>query len=198
MLDAKMEPMIAKEMVKGAADTLYSEFSLGYSMLLNMLRRYVPDGSSVLSQFPCLLSKTCWARHRVCHNVSWPSSDGAEPESIMRASYRQFQMEKALPSLELRAAELKQQHSAIEIAQEDQVGVGYDASERFATSGLVMHLMWTCLGLSLAESWERGTDGLRWGFRLAFCTRQDLHVGRVIGAGGGVPDVAATAGSDKR
>jgi len=38
MVDEKMEPSVAKEMVKGLADPLYSEFHLGYNMLLNLLR----------------------------------------------------------------------------------------------------------------------------------------------------------------
>ncbi|KYR02109.1 DEAD/DEAH box helicase [Tieghemostelium lacteum] len=38
MVDEKMEPEIAKGMVKGKADRLTSSFWIGYSMLLNMLR----------------------------------------------------------------------------------------------------------------------------------------------------------------
>ena len=72
MLDTKMEPSIAKDMVKGAPDTLHSEFHLGYNMLLNMLR--VED---------------------------------ADPEALLRASYKQFQMEKSLPQLERKVQELQ-------------------------------------------------------------------------------------------
>lgn len=72
MLDTKMEPSLAKEMVKGAPDTLHSEFHLGYNMLLNMLR-----------------------------------VEGANPEALLRASYRQFQMERSLPELEQRAHQLE-------------------------------------------------------------------------------------------
>eukprot|EP01100_Stratorugosa_tubuloviscum_P004671 TRINITY_DN2179_c0_g1_i1.p1 TRINITY_DN2179_c0_g1~~TRINITY_DN2179_c0_g1_i1.p1 ORF type:complete len:1067 (-),score=472.48 TRINITY_DN2179_c0_g1_i1:84-3284(-) len=38
MIDSKMEPSIAKGMVKGQADPLLSSFHLGYNMLLNLLR----------------------------------------------------------------------------------------------------------------------------------------------------------------
>ncbi|KAJ1679649.1 ATP-dependent RNA helicase mtr4, partial [Spiromyces aspiralis] len=38
MLDEKMEPAVAKEMVKGQPDTLYSAFHLKYSMILNLMR----------------------------------------------------------------------------------------------------------------------------------------------------------------
>jgi len=38
MVDEKMEPSIAKNMVKGSADPLNSSFHIGYNMLLNLLR----------------------------------------------------------------------------------------------------------------------------------------------------------------
>ena len=38
MLDTKMEPPVARDMVKGAPDQLRSAFHLNYSSLLNMLR----------------------------------------------------------------------------------------------------------------------------------------------------------------
>lgn len=72
MLDTKMEPSLAKEMVKGAPDTLHSEFHLGYNMLLNMLR-----------------------------------VEGANPEALLRASYRQFQMERSMPELERKVQQLE-------------------------------------------------------------------------------------------
>lgn len=37
-MDTKLEPSVAKEMIKGAPDTLHSEFHLEYSMLLNLLK----------------------------------------------------------------------------------------------------------------------------------------------------------------
>jgi len=43
MLDAKLDPATAKDMLRGAPDTLYSEFHLTYAMLLNMLK--VEDAS---------------------------------------------------------------------------------------------------------------------------------------------------------
>lgn len=38
MLDEKMEPEVAKNMVYGASDPLYSSYHIGYNMVLNMLR----------------------------------------------------------------------------------------------------------------------------------------------------------------
>jgi ATP-dependent RNA helicase DOB1 len=38
MVDEKMEPHVAKNMVKGASDPLISSFHLGYNMLLNLMR----------------------------------------------------------------------------------------------------------------------------------------------------------------
>ena len=72
MLDSKMEPAVAKDMLRGAPDTLHSEFRLGYNMLLNLLR-----------------------------------VEGGEPEHLLRASYRQFQVERSLPALQQRIAALQ-------------------------------------------------------------------------------------------
>ena len=38
MMDEKMEPDVAKNMVKGQSDPLNSSFHLSYNMLLNLLR----------------------------------------------------------------------------------------------------------------------------------------------------------------
>jgi len=38
MVDEKMEPAVAKGMVKGHSDVLMSSFHLGYNMLLNLMR----------------------------------------------------------------------------------------------------------------------------------------------------------------
>eukprot|EP00887_Chlorella_sp_A99_P001342 scaffold14.g1342.t1 len=48
MLDSKMEPATAKEMVKGAPDTLRSEFHLQYNMLLNLLRVEGADAQQLM------------------------------------------------------------------------------------------------------------------------------------------------------
>ena len=86
ILDAKLEPATAKNMLRGAPDTLYSEFHLTYSMLLNMLR-----------------------------------VEGAEPEELMKRSYRQFQAERALPALEARADAIEAERDAIYIEDEEDV-----------------------------------------------------------------------------
>ena len=38
MIDGKMEPVDAQNMVRGTADPIHSEFHLGYNMLLNLTR----------------------------------------------------------------------------------------------------------------------------------------------------------------
>ncbi|KAG2452954.1 hypothetical protein HYH02_002291 [Chlamydomonas schloesseri] len=86
MLDQRLEPPVAKEMIKGAPDTLYSAFHLGYNMLLGLMR-----------------------------------VEGAEPEQLMAASFRQFQTERSLPALEARVAALEAARDAIVI--EDEAGV---------------------------------------------------------------------------
>lgn len=73
-------------MVKGAPDPLYSEFHLGYAMLLNLVR-----------------------------------AEGADPEGLMSASYRQFQAQRALPQLQRQVEDLRQQHAAMAIDDEEQV-----------------------------------------------------------------------------
>ena len=75
MIDTRMEPAIAKNMVQGAPDTLHSEFHLSYAMLLNLLL-----------------------------------SEAADPESLLRASFRQFQVERSLPALNQRIANLEVTH----------------------------------------------------------------------------------------
>jgi len=50
MVDEKMEPAVAKGMVKGQADRLTSSFWIGYSMLLNMLRVEDIDPENLLKR----------------------------------------------------------------------------------------------------------------------------------------------------
>ena len=38
MANKKLEPDVAKQILKGQSDSLYSSFHLGYNMLLNMMR----------------------------------------------------------------------------------------------------------------------------------------------------------------
>jgi len=50
MVDEKMEPNVAKGMVKGTADALYSSFHLGYNMLLNLTRFEGIDPEALMRQ----------------------------------------------------------------------------------------------------------------------------------------------------
>lgn len=90
MLDAKMDPATAKNMLRGAPDTLHSEFHLTYSMILNMLRM-----------------------------------EGAKPEELMARSYRQFQAQRLIPSLEAKLSAKEKERDDIAIEEEEDV-------ERFA------------------------------------------------------------------
>ncbi|KAG2247299.1 hypothetical protein Bca52824_086927 [Brassica carinata] len=49
MVDEKMEPAVAKSMLKGSADSLNSAFHLSYNMLLNQLRSEDGDPENLLS-----------------------------------------------------------------------------------------------------------------------------------------------------
>ena len=48
MMDSKMEPAVAKDMIQGAPDIMYSEFHLKYSMLLNLMRLEGQDPAEVM------------------------------------------------------------------------------------------------------------------------------------------------------
>ncbi|KAL3691924.1 hypothetical protein R1sor_005575 [Riccia sorocarpa] len=50
MLDEKLEPPVAKAMVKGTADPLNSAFHLGYNMLINQMRSEESDPEALLRQ----------------------------------------------------------------------------------------------------------------------------------------------------
>lgn len=82
----KMEPAVAKEMVQGRPDALYSSFHLTYAMILQLVR-----------------------------------SETASPEALMRASFRQFQTERALPVLKQRQEEAEAELAACAVAEEEQV-----------------------------------------------------------------------------
>lgn len=70
MMDTRLEPPVAKDMIKGAPDFLYSEFHLTYSMLLNLLRWGPPAAPLFLpSAFvaPCFLS--CCSEFRLSFSM---------------------------------------------------------------------------------------------------------------------------------
>ena len=48
MLDEKMEPDVAKGMIYGASDPLYSSYHVSYNMVLNMLRVEDADPENLL------------------------------------------------------------------------------------------------------------------------------------------------------
>jgi ATP-dependent RNA helicase DOB1 len=92
MLDERMEAAVAKDMLRGAPDALYSAFHLTYATLLNIMRL-----------------------------------DGAEPEALLRASFRQFQAERALPALEARAEALEARASAVAMPLPEEQASAYAA-----------------------------------------------------------------------
>ncbi|CAI5528035.1 unnamed protein product [Closterium sp. Naga37s-1] len=88
MVDSRMEPAVAKGMVKGSADPLVSAFHLSafhlsYNFILNQLR-----------------------------------SPEVEIEQTIRSSYRQFQSDRALPALQVRLQALETEYSSITIPDE--------------------------------------------------------------------------------
>ena len=51
MMDEKMEPDVAKNMVKGQSDPLNSSFHLSYNMLLNLLRFEGADPEFLIKRY---------------------------------------------------------------------------------------------------------------------------------------------------
>lgn len=86
MLDEKLEPAVAKAMIKGHPDPLNSAFHLSYSMLLNQMR-----------------------------------CEESDPETLLRHSFHQFQLDRALPRLQFEARKLEAERDSIVIEEEDQV-----------------------------------------------------------------------------
>ena len=95
MIDEKMEPQIAKGMVKGVADRLDSAFHLGYNMILNLLR-----------------------------------VEGVSPEFMLQNSFFHFQNIVAVPLLEKKIDEMKDEIDTIEIEDYDTVKEYYDIKQQ--------------------------------------------------------------------
>ncbi|GME80849.1 unnamed protein product [Ambrosiozyma monospora] len=91
MIDEKMEPQIAKGMVKGVADRLDSAFHLGYNMILNLMR-----------------------------------VEGISPKFMLERSFYQFQNTVAVPALEKKIEELKEEAEDIQVDDSDNVKEYYD------------------------------------------------------------------------
>ncbi|GME83934.1 unnamed protein product [Ambrosiozyma monospora] len=91
MIDEKMEPQIAKGMVKGVADRLDSAFHLGYNMILNLMR-----------------------------------VEGISPKFMLERSFYQFQNTVAVPALEKKIEELKEEAEEIQVDDSDNVKEYYD------------------------------------------------------------------------
>ena len=87
MMDGRLDPAVAKDMLHGAPDALNSEFHLGYNMLLNLATR----------------------------------SDAAGVEDLLRRSFRQFQMEAALPNRQAALSKLEAERDAIQLEDEASV-----------------------------------------------------------------------------
>ena len=69
MLDEKMEPEIAKNMIYGASDPLFSSYHVSYNMVLNMLRVEDADPENLLRssfhQYQVLLLSLCIQRTNI-------------------------------------------------------------------------------------------------------------------------------------
>ena len=88
-LDERMDAAVAKDMLRGAPDALYSAFHLTYATLLNVMRSASGSGGADGVDAP----------------TEAPSA--ARPEALLRASYRQYQAERSVPLLQARAEALR-------------------------------------------------------------------------------------------
>jgi len=102
LLDEKMEPSAAREMLRGLPDPLVSAFHLRYAMLLSLARA---EGA------------------------------GARPEALLRASFRQFQAQRAAPRLAARAEALERARGAVAAAARRVAAAGASASAAEGTAG---------------------------------------------------------------
>jgi ATP-dependent RNA helicase DOB1 len=89
MIDSKLDPATAKNMLRGTPDPLYSEFHLTYPMLINMMR-----------------------------------VEGARVEDLIKRSYRQFQSEKAIPTLQQKLENLEHEMENL-VIEDEQVVASY-------------------------------------------------------------------------
>jgi len=118
-----MEPAVAKDMVKGSADTLNSQFYIGYNMLLNLIRSMYPTQrnnnnnnnkcslSDLVMLFPlhCLSSSGLLEFLFVSFLLALVSRDsyfellfaveGIQPENMLMNSFHQFQNNQSVPKL---------------------------------------------------------------------------------------------------
>eukprot|EP01048_Picozoa_sp_COSAG05_P010047 COSAG05_NODE_864_length_6891_cov_387.780330_7_plen_134_part_00 len=66
MVDEKLEPAVAKDMLKGASDPLNSTFHLGYNMLLNLYRVEAANPETMI------ISSFAQFQNDVCHHSHLP------------------------------------------------------------------------------------------------------------------------------
>lgn len=91
MCDEKLEPSVAKDLIKGEADRLDSAFHISYNMIMNLMR---VEGIS-----PEYMLERCFHRFQSSTGVSKLEEGECSPEFFLSVSH--------LPSIELRSEEKK-------------------------------------------------------------------------------------------
>lgn len=114
MIDEKMEPAIAKDIVRGEQDKLNSAFHLGYNMILNLMR---VEGIS-----PEFMLERCFYQFQNTASVS-----GLEKGQWMKPSASK------LTNRKTELHELEAQRSGFEIADEGTIREYYDLRQQLTT-----------------------------------------------------------------
>lgn len=115
MIDEKMEPAVAKDIVRGEQDKLNSAFYLGYNMILNLMR---VEGIS-----PEFMLERCFYQFQNTASVS----------GLERGNYCEAYTLRRYTDVSLELHDLEAQRSSIEIADEGTIREYYDLRQQLAT-----------------------------------------------------------------
>ena len=115
MIDEQMEPAIAKDIVRGEQDKLYSAFHLGYNMVLNLMRQ---EGIS-----PEFMLERCFLQFQSTASVS-----GLEKGKLVLQDIRFSELTR-----EIELHELEAQRDGLQIPDEAIIKEYYNLRDQIAT-----------------------------------------------------------------
>ena len=142
MLDEKMEPEVAKNMIYGASDPLFSSYHVGYNMVLNMLR--VEDAN------PENLIRTSFHQYQQERNA--PELERQAAELRKEATVIEVPQEEAVAEYEAMSGLLAQKNSEI--------------------SRLAMQAVYSVPFLQPGRMVRVACDGVEWGWGVVLALRK--------------------------